>query len=478
MAKAVTITLPGDQLLTLPVDDPAAMDMVLRATHLLGGWPLVAEKEETLRGDIDDRYGPALTRINKLRARMDEPPDAAALARAAVSTTAALEQSRSALEAWRAAAGRLSPLVADQLAQAEQVGRHLAKQRLDRSAEQIRREAGRYLTGFDDAVFAGDTLEFPSTTRLRPGTGKANPDTDPVADLRAKAHELTTAERTAAGEDAEAALATALAATASLAILAISGLASARAAAAKAVKLAALRGQLAARHPVLFRLELPESLKPGRKDPPTDDELLAALTAAFATTWNAQRAMRPGVDALVIASWDVRHPDGPSAGAAERLRQRGLKGGLASLFDPAFGPWGFPQIMADAAADLAGPGPSLVSQAVQDVYAAVDPSLASTFGECVGTMGAMLALHLVAPPLAVVADVLLAVKGIAEAVVQFLRDRAAYLCALNPADSLGVAPSVLRLALQCAGEVAGALPAGKIATSVSVLAPLAAGLVP
>ena len=132
--------------------------------------------------------------------------------------------------------------------------------------------------------------------------------------------------------------------------------------------------------------------------------------------------------------------------------------------------------MTEAATDVAGPGPSIVSQAVHDVYNAVDPSLGETFGECAATMGAMLTLHLVAPPIAVVADVMLAIKGIAEAVAQFLRDRSAYLCALNPAESLGVAPSVLRLALQCAAEVAAALPAGKITTSVSVLAPLAAGL--
>jgi hypothetical protein len=77
-----------------------------------------------------------------------------------------------------------------------------------------------------------------------------------------------------------------------------------------------------------------------------------------------------------------------------------------------------------------------------------------------------------------VADVVLAIKGIFEAVLAYLRDRAAYRCALDPAESLGMAPSTLRVALQVAGEVAGALPGGKITTTVSVLAPLTAGFVP
>jgi hypothetical protein len=131
--------------------------------------------------------------------------------------------------------------------------------------------------------------------------------------------------------------------------------------------------------------------------------------------------------------------------------------------------------MADAASDVAGPGQSVISQAVHDVYDSIDPSLGAEFGDMIALTGALVTLHLVAPPLAVVADVVLAAKGIIEAFLAFFRSKSAYLCALNPAESLAASPSMLRLALQCVGEVAGALPGGRLTTAVSILAPLAAG---
>jgi hypothetical protein len=96
--------------------------------------------------------------------------------------------------------------------------------------------------------------------------------------------------------------------------------------------------------------------------------------------------------------------------------------------------------MADAASDVAGPGQSVISQAVHDVYDLIDPSLGAEFGDLIALTRALVTLHLVAPPLAVVTDVILAAKGIIEALLAFFRSKSAYLCALNPAESLAASP--------------------------------------
>jgi hypothetical protein len=348
----------------------------------------------------------------------------------------------------------------------ERVARRIARRRLDRSADEIKLEAGRYLVGFGDEIFERDELEFPKTTALAA--------TDDVKVLKGHLKTLAAAEDRHDADKLFAALAQAIASLVSPVLAIATGIATIRDTVERGVRLAALRVQLAAEHPVIHRIEPPE----GDEQEPSDDELFAALTAAFAQTWNAQRALRPHLDALVWVSWDATAEGGPAAALGERLKQRGMGGGLRGIFDPAFGPWAFQQVVEEAVTDLAGPGPSHVRQAVHDVYEAVSPSLGASFAETGGIMGGLLVLHLAAPPIAVVADVVLAAKGILEVVTDFLRDQDAYRCTLDPADSLGLEPSVLRAALQCAGEIAGVLPGGKIVTSVSVLAPLSAEFVP
>jgi hypothetical protein len=177
---------------------------------------------------------------------------------------------------------------------------------------------------------------------------------------------------------------------------------------------------------------------------------------------------------------DVRFAEGPAAALGKRLAASGMKGGggfFQRLLGSPLGPWEYQTIVAEAVTDIVGPGRSAARQAITDTYTAADPSLGDGFTEAAVTMGAMVTMHLVAPPLAVIADVVLAVKGIAEHVSGFLRESDAYNCALDPADSLGLDPSVVRLALQCAGEAAGGLPTSKITTLVSVVAPLTASLV-
>jgi hypothetical protein len=472
---AVHVTFPGGDLVRVPTGDDAAMDSVLHAAHLLGGWRFVERAEAMLQAHVE-RNRRALAGGY----RPQDPALAPAVRQSVQAALAELEENLPALRAWSAARPRLGRTVHYELELVEKLARKLALDRLDVSAAQIQAQAGRYLIGFDQTIFASDRLVFPRTVGLKAGATEATPTgpRDPVGDLRANAHTLARAEAAANAADAFGALATAVAAAAGVVVLAITGIASVQQAVARGVRLAALRDQLASEHPVLYRMDLPGSMTTGRVDPPSDKELLASLTGALSATWDAQRAVRRGVEALVWASWYERHPAGPAAGLAEALRNRGMRGGLASLLDPAFGPWAFQQVLADAVTDMAGPGPSHVRQAVHDVYQAVDPSLAASFGEVAAATAALLTLHLVAPPLAVVADIVLAVKGILEAVLAYLRDRDAYRCALDPSEALGVAPSTLRAALQCAGEIAGALPGGKIATTVSVLAPITAGLVP
>ena len=476
---SIAISLPGNQQLLLPVSDADAMYEVLRGTHLLGGWNLVNEKADLLRL----RLGQAEAGLRGLAWREGRGPERAEQESLGPAKTRARQfagEIRIADEAWSAASIRFAPEVGASLQLAEQVGRKIALRRLDDSAAQIVEESHRYLTGFPAKIFDADDLVFPGSTRLRTATeSHSSSERGGVAELRRNADALRSLEATSTADDLLRALATALSALGGLVVFTITATSAVRDTIARSVKLAAERNRLAAGHPVLYRMSFPASKNGKPSEPLTDTELLGALKSVLSTTWYAQRAVRPGVKSLVWSTWSVKHERGPAAGVAESLRNRGMKGGIASLLDPSYGPWAFQQVMADAAADIAGPGPNSSSQAVQDVYQAIDPSLGQGFAEATGTMGAMLLLHLVAPPIAIVADVVLAVEGILEVVASFLRDRSAFLCALNPADSLGVAPSVLRAALQCAGEVAGGLPGGgKIVGAVSFLAPLAGAVVP
>jgi hypothetical protein len=251
---------------------------------------------------------------------------------------------------------------------------------------------------------------------------------------------------------------------------------------ARAVARADQRERLAAVHPVLYRLDPPTGLPGSGPAPePTDLELVESLTTVLSATWAACATVGQRVAASMVRSRDDRFVDGPSAALGQRLASFGMQGGgdfIARFAGKPLGPWEFQTLVAEAVNDLVGPGQSLTRQAVRDVYLAADSSLGENFAEAAATTGALITLHLVAPPIAVAADVVLASKAIIENVSGYLRDRDAYLCALNPSDSLGVDPSAVRLALQCAGEIAGAIPGGKIVTTVSVVAPLSSALVP
>jgi hypothetical protein len=449
--------------------------------HTLGGWPLITAKGDLLRGHVKL----AETALNALATGAGLTSANAARFADEIARRQALERSqladaRPALAAWDEAVRRFAPAVGVALARAEEVGRANALRVLDDAQIQVIVQMRRYLVGFDDTIFAADELKFPRTVRLKPSVPASGLTAaqDPVGDLRTKAHELARVLARERAADTFAALTAAATAAAGLGVLLVAGAAALTESATRGLKLAAYRNGLAAEHPVLHRLELAEVTIPGRTSPPTDAELQTGLQEVFATTWRAAREVRAGVVATVWDESHEQHKGGPSTGLAAALRDRGMNGGLASLYDPAYGPWAFQPVMAGAASDLAGPGQSVVSQAVHDVYESIDPSLGREFGEMVALTGALATLHLVAPPVAVVADVMLAAKGIIEALLAFLRSKAAYQCTLDPAASLAASPSMLRLALQCAGEVAGALSGGKIATSVSLLSPLAAGLVP
>ncbi|GAA0585385.1 hypothetical protein GCM10010172_83180 [Paractinoplanes ferrugineus] len=450
--------------MVLPLGDERAIDQIVRAGYLLGGWTWVERTRALLTARLRVARGAVAA-----SARLGNTP---APVRAGAAGQAVADETEPALVAWRAARQRLARRVAADLARVEAVGRAVALRRLDESERQVRAAADRYLTG--DFTTRGNA-------RLKPGV--------PVESLRSAVTQLATAEAKAAmanvEEGAYAALASTVAgllagATGLLAVNVLKVAPAVQRAVARGVELAALRAELGAGHPVLYRIDLVPFMAPAHglgTKPPTDGELLAAITAALTSTWKAARAVRKSVESPVWNDRLTDHVAGPAAGLAAELRDRGMRGNLPSLLDPAFGPWAFQQILADAVGDLCGPGPSSAGQAVHDVYRTIDPELADEFGSALGLMGGMLTLHLVAPPLAIVADVVLAAKGILEAWAAYLRDADAYRCALDPAESLGVEPSTLKLALQCVGEVAGALPAGKLAGSVTVLAPLAAGLV-
>jgi len=455
------------------------MDQILRAVHTLGGWPLISTKGDLLRRrvigleNVAADFGPNANRPATDARRFD-----AGLVRGAARE---LVDARPALRAWDEATARFSPLVAEQLQHAEAVGRMIALRRLADSQVEVITQMRRYLTGFDDGIFAAEELRFDTSVRLKPSVPASGltATQDPVADLRAKALQLARVQAQAKNADAFDELAAASASVAGLGVLVVSGVAALQRSAARGVQLAAYRSALAAEHPVLHRLDLGGLGQQDRRAPLTDAELLGGLQEVFATTWKASQKVRRRVDAAVWDGAYATHPAGPSSGLGVALRNRGMNGGLASLLAGRYGPWAFQRVMADAASDIAGPGQSIVSQAVHDVYQAVDPSLGAEFGEMVALTGALMTLHLVAAPLAVAADIVLAAKGIYEALVAFLKGKAAYECTLDPAKSFGTQPSMLRLALQCAGEVAGGLPgAGKLATTVSILAPLAAGVVP
>ncbi|GAA2625814.1 hypothetical protein Adu01nite_44430 [Paractinoplanes durhamensis] len=445
--------------MVLPIGDDTTADQIARGGHLLGGWAWV---ERTLALLVARLRTARETEFGSARIAREHPGWGEAPLRASVEGRTLADETAPALTAWRNARGRLAVRVAADLAEVEKVARGIALRRLDASELQIKAEADRYL--------AGD-FKTPATVKLKPGPA--------VESLRSAVTELAAAEAAAAAanakEGADAALATAVlgvlgGAPGLLAGNILKVAPAIQKAVARGVELAALRARLGAEHPVLFRIAAVKK--------PTDQQLRAAIAEALSTTWEAAQAVRGRVASPV---WDDKfrtHDEGPAGGLAQELRGRGMRRGLPSLLDPKFGPWAFQQVLADAVGDLYGPGPSSTGQAVHDVYLAIDPKFADEFGSALGLMGGLLTLHLVAPPLAIVADVVLAAKGILEAWAEYLRNADAFRCSLDPADSLGMEPSTVKLALECIGEVAGALPAGKLAGSVTVLAPLAAGLVP
>ena len=459
---SVRVTIFGTHMVVLPMSDPNRMDQVVGGAHFMGGWPGL----ERCRGRLAANLNTTRAQLAAQQAGSTAAPGArsAALARAQVESRALLVDQEPALRAWTEAMARLAPGIHDQLRQVEQRARIIAKARLDRSAEQIRREARRYLVGFSDDIFDNDELKFPTSTALASGTD--------VDELTKRLAELGAAQREADADQELAGLVAALAGAVSPSLGLATSLASLKDSLRNGMRVTAIRNRVTAGHPVMHRVVAPKS------DPLAKAEILAAVTSALSSTWNAQRALRESLAAFVWRYPKPDHPKGPAAAIGELLKARGMSGGLRSIHHPRLGPWAFHEPVDAAVTDLFGPGPSAARKAVRDVYVAVDPALGEAFTEMGATLGALLALHLAAPPLAMVADVVLATKGVVEVFAQFLHDQDAYRCTLNPADSLALEPSVLKLALQCVGEVAGVLPGGKVATSVSILAPLTATFAP
>ncbi len=462
----------GGADVVLAVDDAAVIDAFLRSAHLLDGWGKVdfyrrrllarvqeAETNVAAQQDLADPRVP--TDLRRLQA--------AAARRGQVTSLAYLAEARPALAAWQAASARFAPEVHAGLVQAETAAQALCAERITAAKVEVKNEAARYLTGFEDSIFTKDQLRFPDTTRLR--TGKE------VDSLRSGRAKLAMAEDEEAIDRLADSVIVAMAAAATpLAGVAVSR-ADIRNTAARAVVRAAQLDRLGALHPVLLRMG---SVINTREPLPPEQEFQQSLVNALTSTWNAATTVGHRAAVTMVQSDDVRFTEGPSAALGQRLSAAGIKGGggfFGRILGRPLGPWEYQAMVAEAVTDLVGPGPSATRQAVTDVYTAADPSLGGSFAETTATVSALATAHVIAPPLAVCVDVILALKGIAEHVSSFARDQDAYNCALDPADALGSSPSVVRLALECAGEVAGALPASKLTTLVSVVAPLSASLV-
>jgi hypothetical protein len=455
----------GRQDVVLAVEDDAGIDAFLRSAHMLEGWPLVDHYRRRLIARVSSAE-------LDLRSQPKLPPSfpAAAVRGASAASQRVLAEERPALAAWQAACARFAPEVHRALSSVETAARKLCAERLEAAKKQIQREAKRYLTGFDDSIFEAPTLRFPKTTVLA--------SNDDVKSLRVAVRHVEEAEADETLDQLADALVIAMATVLLPAAGLVVALSDVRGTAERAAVRAALRDRLAADHPVLHRMD--PAVVGGRVPQPPDLALVNRLTVALARTWAAANIVQGRAAAVMVDPSDVGFDEGPAAALGKRLAASGIKGGggfLQRLLGTPLGPWEYQTTVAEAVTDIVGPGPSATRQAVTDAYTAADKSLGAGFTEAAATMGALVTMHLVAPPLAVIADVALAMKGIAEHLSSFLRDRDAYNCALNPSDSLGLDPSVIRLALQCAGEAAGGLPTGKITTLVSVVAPLTASLV-
>jgi hypothetical protein len=107
------------------------------------------------------------------------------------------------------------------------------------------------------------------------------------------------------------------------------------------------------------------------------------------------------------------------------------------------GPWGYPLIIAEALEDLGLAQPSTAATATREAFAAAGGDLADGLVEAAGMTGALVALHAVAPHLAVAVDLVLAAWGIAEALSEEDRQLEDYRATLNPADAIARPPSGL-----------------------------------
>ncbi|MEV6641085.1 hypothetical protein [Amycolatopsis sp. NPDC051371] len=452
------------QDVTLALNDEAAIDAFLRSAHLLDGWPRV----DMYRHQLTARVETAEAGLRGL-ANPPRTADREAVRRGIADTEQVMLENRPALAAWQAACARFAPEVHQALAKVEVAAQALCLERLNAAKEVIHEEAKRYLTGYDDAIFAKETLRFPDTTTLAGNTD--------MTSLRTAVRHLEQVETEETLDKVADALLIAMASVLVPAAGTAVAFADIRRTAARATVRAALRDRLGAQHPVLHRM-VPTVR--GRAPLEPDEALQISIITALTTTWAAASTVARRAAVTMMHPDDVRFEEGPAAALGKRLAEGGIKGGggfLRRLLGSPLGPWEYQKMVAEAVTDLVGPGVSATRQAVADAYGAADPSLRDGFAETAAIMGAMVTMHLVAPPLAVIADVVLAVKGIAEHVSSYMRDSDAYNCALDPADSLAAEPSVIRLALQCAGEVAGGLPPGKVTTLVSVVAPLTASLV-
>lgn len=450
--------------ISIDVSDEPTIDRNLRALHLLGGWSQL----QAIRHDLEGRV---YTAKEGLRTLQDGSVTASpAVVRGIADTTGFLKREKPALDAWTAGCERFGKVLFPVLKKVERDAIAYCDSKTTDSLTEIQAQAHRYLTGFGDSIFEKTKdLKFPRSTSLA-----ANAD---VRALRSALDELSRAQRGETVERLASTLQVAIASTALPELGVLMAYPEVKKAVARSTVLAAQRDRFGGDHPVLFRLDAPDA------GDLSDEVLGEQIGFLLSRTWAAARTVKQRSSLQMVNDGDGDSPDGPISAIGRRLSSL-HPGFLDRLRGQPVGPWEYQPAMWEAVTDRHGPGQSMARQGVADVYHAADPELADGFKELSATMAALTMLHLAAPGLAVVADIILALKGIAEHILEFLRKSDAYNCTLDPAESLGVHPTYLRLALECAGEAAAAaagplakrLPAGKFVGALGVVLPLSAQL--
>jgi hypothetical protein len=466
----------GGTVIFIEASDTRTLDDTLAAIHLVEGWAGLTKVLTRNEARVGPWVNPKAATFPSTSAVPRIRQDANIRARDLPGANTVASDTTG-LAALKGGLARFAAQVQQALDNVEVAARASATRRLAESRAEIETESQRYLTGFDDTIFADTqtTLVFPTGTALR--TDKASqPD---ISSLRSSVAELQTleAKQVQAAATALAALITnrdpALALAAALPMVARSSRTIARE--------SLIRAERAELHPVLYHLDVTPI-----QTAVSDKDLVDYLTTTFADVWQAQAAVNAQNAATILRPDDtLDYEQGPARVLGTQLKKLGFgqdAGPLARLNPEPVGPWAYPSLIEETVGDLTGPGHSLTRRAVTDVYAATGAEPAAAFQELAATMGALLLLHKVCLPLAVLADVTLAAKGIYEAIAAHVLKTDAWRCTLDPADSFGVEPSALRVALEVAGELAGVIPGGQTfgrpLTTFSVLAPFTAAMLP